>query len=173
MLPAISSSYGKRKYDVYFWFEKLNASNVCCLFWRKKKKKREIKYFLTSSEGLVLMQTLCTARNEIRGCSSQSQTPAMIRFRFQIPLLPSVTSHTPQHTAVSPHSVFMFIRNRKWFILHCCLRGWDPKYWNDFCENWFYFSFPLHEVTPSGSAPFSRKLQGPFFPWAKKTHTKV
>lgn len=49
--PVISSSYGKRKYDVYFWIENLNAYDVCCLFWRKKEKIK-IFFIIFGESGL-------------------------------------------------------------------------------------------------------------------------
>lgn len=53
----------KEKNMYIFQFEKVNASDVCCLFWKKKKngEKHKIKYFLTYSIVSGLLLNLFTA----------------------------------------------------------------------------------------------------------------
>lgn len=136
-----------------FQFEKFKASDVCCLFWKRKKgeKKHEIKYFLSSSSVSGWLLNLFSASTVSFVSQHQEQRKEYmaihlsLTFQVQIPLSspPLPTRHTPtSRPQTLPSLLFSF---RKWLIPHCCLCGWRPECTSvpqasqdDFCGNWFY-----------------------------------
>lgn len=101
-LPMISSSCGKRKYDIYFWFEKWNASDVCCLFWEKNWENTRLNIFIIFiRSGTVIMDY------------------NLVSPRFS-PLF--VPAHRPGCCSL------VTFGTRMWLILHCSACGWDPNF---------------------------------------------